>query len=93
MRKEYLQGDGSAVVEGRRQVIVHIDHQILLDCDLGIAVLNSCVHPPREVLAYDRIDEVHEVLLGELEDFLGDRQVLLALSVHFDLLQDQLNLK
>lgn len=59
---------------------VDIDHQVVLDCELLVSVLNYLHHPTRKVLADHGVGDVGDPLLGQLRQLLHARHE--ALEIH-----------
>ena len=79
MRRKWLAltAHGRGLTEDLRDLGIHLDHQVLLDRHLGVAVLDLLLHPFVEDLAQDRCDDVADPLLGRLRDFeLRLREIL-----------------
>ena len=89
LKKVHLQRDGGTIEEGRRDLLIEVDHEVLLDGDLSVPLLDPLVNPGLKVVADDGEDQVHEVLLGQLLHLLGRREVREHLLVVHDLLPDQ----
>ena len=47
---------------------IHVDHQVLLDCDL-LARFNGVFNPFSEILTSYRVGDIHDPLFWKLESF------------------------
>ncbi len=76
-----LTTDSSAVSEGCSYIRVHLDGQVFLVDNLGVASDNPFFHPFCKRRAHHSIYDIGEKLLGQLHDLLRYGKIVQALAM------------
>ena len=73
-RKNYLQRNDSALVEGLSYCRVNLNVEVLFKSDLLIPGLHTLSHPVCKLIADNAVHDVHHPLFGKLRDLGFQRE-------------------
>ena len=78
-------------MEDPRNVWIHGDHVVALECNPLVTAVDLCIDPVLEILSHDGVDNIGQVGTTELLDLFAGRQGPLNISIVLGEIEDVLD--